>query len=342
MANFLGIGREGDQDKRRWQKEKSKEVRVMKKKVLVFDPGCSETYRELLERHIPEAEFLICDNRDELERYAPETEIAFVSRDCPQEVFDRMPKLEWVQILAAGVEPFVQNAKRFKGIPVSRVVGAFGKYMAEYVFAYLLYFSQNIARVLGAQAERKWDPFPTEHIHKRTMGIMGLGAVGTFLAQKAKGMGMKVVGWDLVPKDVSFADHQYEVERIHDFLQAADYVVVTLPATPQTANVINRDFLRAMKKTAYLINISRGALLDEKALVEALKGNEIAGAVLDVVKEEPLSPDSQLWDCPNLIISPHISGPSLPEDMVEVCKENFSRYVKKQPLLGLVDFERGF
>jgi phosphoglycerate dehydrogenase-like enzyme len=153
---------------------------------------------------------------------------------------------------------------------------------------------------------------------------------------------MRVVSWDMVKKDVSVVDRQYGGPELRDFLKEADFVVVTLPATPETTNFVNRDFFKAMKKTAYLINIARGAIVDEGALEDALKTGQIAGAALDVMKQEPLPPDSPLWNCPNLILSAHISGPNLPEEMVEIFKENFQRYLKKEPLKGLIHFERGF
>jgi phosphoglycerate dehydrogenase-like enzyme len=172
------------------------------------------------------------------------------------------------------------------------------------------------------------------------IGIMGLGTIGSFV-QKGEGMGMRVITWDMVHREIPLVDHQYKAEQMKEFLGEADYVLLTLPATPQTTNLIDQSVFKAMKKTAYLINICRGAVVDEPALVEALKEKGIAGAILDVVKEEPLPPQSELWDCPNLILSPHISGPSLPEDIVEVFKENFRRYVNLEPLLGQIHFERG-
>jgi phosphoglycerate dehydrogenase-like enzyme len=311
-------------------------------KVLVFYPRYSEVYRELLEKQIPEADFLICRNREEVEEHASEVEIAFVPRNFPQDLFAKMTRLKWIQVMAAGVENYVQNAARFKEIPVCRIVGVFGKFMAEYVLGYILYLNQNIPRVLQAMSERKWDPFLPEFIHRKTVGIMGLGSIGGVIAQKAKGMEMRVVSWDMAKKTAPFVDRQYEAHEMKNFLQEADYVVLSLPATPETVNLVNHELLGAMKKTAHLINICRGALVDERALVDALKRKEIAGAVLDVVKEEPLPPASELWDCPNLIITPHICGPSLPEDMVECFKENFRRYLSKEPLLGCIDFEKGF
>jgi glyoxylate/hydroxypyruvate reductase A len=214
--------------------------------------------------------------------------------------------------------------------------------MAEYVLAYVLHFCQNIPRVLKAQREKKWDPFRMEFIHQKTLGVMGLGHIGKVVAQKARDAGMRVVSWDIARADVPYVERQFGSREMPDFLKEADFVVLTLPATPATKNLVGRDFFKAMKKPAYLINICRGAIVDEDALVEALTSGQIAGAVIDAMKEEPLPKESPLWDCPNLIVTAHISGPSLPEDMVEIFKENFRRFLRKEPLLGLIDFSRGF
>lgn len=170
---------------------------------------------------------------------------------------------------------------------------------------------------------------------------MGLGAIGSIVARKIKTMGMRLVSWDLEKKTAPFVD-QFLIEKLAEFLEESDFIVVLLPATPKTVNLINSDVSKSMKNDAYLINICRGELVDETALVAALKQKEIAGAVIDVTKQEPLPTDSPLWDCPNLIITPHISGIGLPEDMVAFFKDNFKRYVNEDPLLGVVDLQRGF
>jgi len=318
------------------------EVGVAKKKVLFFYPRFVEEYKALLEEEIPEAEFMICTNREEMEKAAPEAEIALVGMTFPQDLFKKMPRLEWVQALAAGVEGYMQNADQFKHIPVCRMTGAFGKYMAEYVLAYVLYFCQDIPRALRSQREKRWDPYRMEFIHQKTLGVMGLGHIGKAVAQKANAAGMRVVSWDMAPAEAPFVARQFGPEEMALFLKGADFVILTLPATPATRNLADRSFFKAMKKTAYLINICRGAVVDEDALQEALRSGQIAGAVIDAMKEEPLPQESPLWDCPNLIVTAHISGPSLPADMVKIFKENFSRFMNKEPLLGLIDFERGF
>lgn len=312
------------------------------KKVLVYHPQQADVYKSLLEKTLPDADLLICHNEEELENVVSEAEIAFVSHTFPQSFFGKARNLRWVQAMAAGVESFVGDAGRLKNVVLTRMVGVDAPYMAEYVLAYMLYLSQKIDRVAKAQKERRWDPFVTEFICKKTCGIMGLGAIGQVIAKRAKGMGMRVISWDVVSRKLPFVDTEYEPEKMEDFLQESDYVVLILPAIPGTLNLIGRDAFKAMKKQAYLINICRGALVDEVALVEALKQGQIAGAVLDVVKQEPLPPNSELWDCPNLIVSPHISGPGLPEDMAEFFKMNFLKYLRGEPLQGVVDPARGY
>jgi phosphoglycerate dehydrogenase-like enzyme len=315
---------------------------MARKKVLFFYPRFIEEYRALLEKEIPEAEFFICTTREEMEKYAPEAEIALVGMTFPQELFRKMPRLEWVQALAAGVESYIQNAEQFRNIPVCRIAGAFGKYMAEYVLAYVLHFCQNIPRALKAQREKRWDPFRMEFIHQKTLGVVGLGHIGKEVARKARDAGMRVVSWDMARAEAPFVERQFGSPELADFLKEADFAVLALPVTPATKNLADRDFFKTMKRTAYLINICRGALVDEEALLEALKSGQIAGAVLDAFKEEPLPENSPLWDCPNLILTAHISGPSLPADMVAIFKENFRRFLRKEPLVGLIDFSRGF
>jgi glyoxylate/hydroxypyruvate reductase A len=315
---------------------------MAKKKVLFFYPRYVEEYKALLEKNVPEADFMVCTSREQMEKAAPDAEIALVGMTFPLDLFKKMPRLEWIQVMAAGVEGYLQNAEQFRHIPVCRITGAFGKYMAEYALAYVLFFCQDIPRVLRAQRERKWDPFRMEFIHEKTLGVMGLGHIGKVVAQKAAAVGMRVISWDMAKAEALSVQRQFGTDEMPAFLQEADFVILTLPVTPATRNLANRDFFRAMKKTARLINICRGAIVDENALVEALTSGQIAGAVIDVMKEEPLPPASPLWDCPRLVITPHISGPSLPVDMVAFFKENFGRFLRKEPLMGLLDFSRGF
>jgi len=311
-------------------------------KILVYHDREVETYERLLIKQLPATQVFSCHNRNSLESFGPEAEIAFVPYDFPQDFFRTMPNLKWIQIMAAGVEYFVQNADQFKDIMVTRMMGVDAKYMAEYVLAYMLYFCQGIDRIFDAQKEKSWEFFIPDYIHRKNCGIMGLGAIGSIVARKIKSMGMRLVSWDLEKKIAPFVDHQYLKDELNDFLEESDFVVVVLPATPKTFNLIDGDVFKSMQNSAYLINICRGDLVDEQALCDALQHGDISGAVIDVTKQEPLPEDNPLWECPNLIITPHISGIGLPEDMVAFFRDNFQRYIKAEPLLGVVDLRRGF
>lgn len=311
-------------------------------KILVYHDRDIEKYERLMSKLLPETQVLSCYNRNTIETFGSEAEIAFVPYDFPQDLFRALPKLKWIQIMAAGVEHFVKNADQFKEIIVTRMIGVDAKYMAEYVLAYMLYFCQRIDQIFDAQKEKNWEPFIPDYIHRKTCGIMGLGAIGSIVARKIKSMGMRLVSWDLEKKIAPFVDYQYLKDELNDFLEESDFVVVALPATPKTFNLIDGDVFKSMKNDAFLINICRGELVDERALLAALKHGDIAGAVIDVTKQEPLPEDNPLWECPNLIITPHISGIGLPEDMVAFFRDNFQRYIKTEPLLGVVDLKRGF
>jgi phosphoglycerate dehydrogenase-like enzyme len=312
------------------------------KKVLVYHAKEVEEYKRLMEKDFPEADLFFCSSPSDVEKNGPEAEIAFVPHDFPQHLFKFMPRVRWVQAMAAGVEHFVRRLEQVQDITLTKMVAVDAVYMAEYVMAYILFFSQEIARILKAQRAKLWEPYPMEFIHNKTCGIMGLGAIGVVIAEKAKAMGMRVVSWDLSRKDAPFVDKQYMAQDLSNFLRESDYVVVVLPVTPATVNLIDMSVLEGMQKGSYLINVCRGEVVDETALVRALRTGMIAGAVLDVFKEEPLPPESELWDCPNLILTPHISGAALPPDMVNFFKDNFLRYLGDEPLEGVVDFDLGF
>ncbi len=312
------------------------------KSVLVYHSEEIETYKQLLGLNLPEADFHFCRNVNEIKPLISTYEVAFVPYTFPQKLFMEMRSLKWVQVMAAGVEHFVHNAAQFNEIVVTRMVGADARYMAEYTLAYMLYFSQKMSKIIHAQHEKKWEYFLPEFIFNKTCGIMGIGAIGSVVAQKAKAAGLRVISWDLCQREVPFVDKQYLSDELHDFLKEADYVVVVLPVTEDTVNLINKDIFQHMKTNACLINICRGELVDEDALCDALKQEEIAGAVIDVVKDEPLPSNSKLWECPNLIITPHISGVGLPEDMARFFEKNFKRYIHKERLAGVVNFQTGF
>jgi phosphoglycerate dehydrogenase-like enzyme len=202
--------------------------------------------------------------------------------------------------------------------------------------------------LVRAQARREWTRFWPRVLAGQTVGIVGLGSIGRAVARLAKAFDMRVLGVRRSGAPLECAD--YEVDGIFgpldllNVLAESDYVVLALPLTEETHHLIGELALRAMKPSAYRIHVSRGAVIDEAALVRALKEGEVAGAGLDVFESEPLPPESELWGMDNVIISPHIAGgtPRYMELAVDLFCENLRRYLAGEPLRNVVDTKRGY
>jgi glyoxylate/hydroxypyruvate reductase A len=153
---------------------------------------------------------------------------------------------------------------------------------------------------------------------------------------------MRVTGYSRQRPNLAELDEWFPAEAFGGFLGAADFVVLTLPATPTTHHIVNRDSLRQMRPGAWLLNLSRGALIDETALIEGLRQGQLAGAVLDVFEREPLEPDHPFWEIPNVIVTSHQSGAVIPEEVVDLFEQNLERYRRGEPLINEIDVGRGY
>jgi D-2-hydroxyacid dehydrogenase (NADP+) len=225
---------------------------------------------------------------------------------------------------------------------LTKIKGVHGAIMAEYVLGYVFAVTLKMKFAFKNQAERGWPYYEPDTIRNKTAGIMGFGSVGSAIAYSLHQNGMTVIGCDEQEKFLPFVDREYSVEEMSNFLQRSDFVVLALPLSPATKGFFGKKQFDAMKKSAYLINVSRGALVQEEALIEALEDKTIGGAVLDVFTEEPLPEDHELWNFDNVIITPHISGPSIPEDIIKIFLENLDRLERNQKLVGIVDLEKGY
>jgi phosphoglycerate dehydrogenase-like enzyme len=214
--------------------------------------------------------------------------------------------------------------------------------MSEYVFTYILAIERHLLEIYANQQKKVWEKIGYKSLRDRLIGICGLGSVGLSIAQTARHFGMKVWGFKRSYEEVPGIDRIFARSDFKKFLSHPDYIVITLPSTPDTLHLIDYDTITAMKNSAVLINIGRGSIVSEKALVQALEEERIRGAVLDVFKEEPLPVESRLWSLPNVMITPHNSGLSFPEDIVKIFAENYRRFVNKKPLKYRVDFNRGY
>lgn len=257
------------------------------------------------------------------------------------EVLASADRLEWVQSAWAGVEQLCRPVLR-RDYVLTNAKGIFGSLISEYVMTYLFAFERRVFSMRSNQLKRHWKPLTYRPAKDITLGIIGLGSIGRELALTARHFGIRVTGLNRSGKPCEGVENVYTVDELGAFLKEPDYVVLTLPATPQTNGFINADTLKMMKPSAVLINVGRGNSINEADLVCALNEAVIAGAVLDVFENEPLALESPLWQMPNVYITPHMAATSFPENIAEIFIENYRRFRRKESLLHVVDFELGY
>jgi phosphoglycerate dehydrogenase-like enzyme len=254
-------------------------------------------------------------------------------------------RLDWIHWSGAGVDALLFPELVDSPVLVTNARGAFDRPMAEYVLGLVIAMAKGFPETLAAQVDRRWLYRTADRIQGRRVLVVGTGSIGRAIARMLRACGMLVDG---VARRAREGDADFaHVHGAGDFdapLAAADYVVLITPLTDETRGLFGAARFARMKPTARFINVGRGALVDEEALVRALKAGHIAGAALDVFAEEPLPAVSPLWDAPNLIVSPHMSGDT--HDFREVVAaqfvDNLRRYASGEPLVNLIDKARGF
>ncbi|MFC2017628.1 D-2-hydroxyacid dehydrogenase [Chloroflexota bacterium] len=265
----------------------------------------------------------------------------------PRNVIARAPQLKWVQVMSAGVDGFLDNEILQSPVIVTNMSGVNATPIGEFVLGLMLMFVKRAPSCFQLKQEKRWKRFNPAVLHSKTVGIVGLGSIGQEVARLAKSFGMRVVAIRRSVKGLAkakYVDIMFHKEQLLQLLTESDFVVLSLPLTPETDRLIGEKELRAMKSTVYLINVSRGGIVDEEALIHALDEHWIAGAGLDVFANEPLPADSRLWKLPNVILSPHVAG--LMEDYNiranEVFCENLRRYLDGKKLLNVISKKKRY
>ncbi|MDR0718774.1 MAG: D-2-hydroxyacid dehydrogenase [Treponema sp.] len=272
--------------------------------------------------------------------------------EIPFSLIPRMPNLKWVQLWMAGADR-LQLYPQVKAHPflLTNASGMHGRQLTEHIFALLLAWGRGLKRAITAQGKHEWlqlAPPELPVLWGKTMLILGYGTIGKETALAARAFGMNVTGIRRhAPPAVPEEPGNIRVEppaRILELLPQADIVVNILPLTPETADSFGSREFGAMKAGALYMNVGRGATTDEDALIDALREGRIAGALLDVVKKEPLPPDSPLWDMENVIITGHYAGlrENYDDLALEIALDNLGRYLKGEPLRNLVDKNAGY
>jgi phosphoglycerate dehydrogenase-like enzyme len=266
------------------------------------------------------------------------------------EQFQAAKQLKWIQVPSAGVEMVCSVPEMVESdVIVTNGRGAHARVIAEHTFGMLLAFTRGLQRFDQDKAARRWrrdeSLYEVFEIAGWTIGIVGYGQIGQQVAQRARGFEMEILAVDVNP--MPDAPHGVEVkglDALPELFEQSDVVVIAAPYTPETHHMITADLLNRMKPTSYVLVQSRGGIVDEAALIDVLKKGKIAGAGLDVYEQEPLGRDSELWDVPNLIMTPHLAGSSAQKDRrcVEILRENLERFQRGEALINLVDKRKGY
>ena len=274
----------------------------------------------------------------------------------PAANFDRLlsrcPQLAWVHSATAGVERVLTTEASERGLTITNARGVFSEPIAEYTMMMILSIVRRLPELMELQREKTWQPLPARELRQVTIGIVGLGSIGRSVARLALAFGAHVIGTRKVPdkaRDFTepIPDGMEAIlpdEQLPELLRRSDFVVLAVPLTRETDKLMNAARLGTMKEGSWLINVARGRLVDQRALLRALRSGPLEGAVLDTLWEEPLPPTSPLWDAPGLIITPHTSWSSgrVLDRSIELFCDNLTRFREGGEMLNLVDPTAGY
>ncbi|MBI4286882.1 MAG: D-2-hydroxyacid dehydrogenase [Chloroflexi bacterium] len=283
----------------------------------------------------------------DLDRLLAEAEVLYCAY-VPQRVLVRAPRLRWVHTFSTGLEHLDGTGLLESSLLVTNARGVPAFPIAEHVAMFMLMFSKNMLTVMANQRRKVARRTQPSSLEGKTVGIVGLGAIGSEVSRLARAFRMRVIGTRRSAmsrqENVEGMDVLYPPQELKALMAESDFVVLALPLTPGTRRLIGEAELRAMKPTAYLINVSRGSIVDETALIATLREGRIAGAGLDVTETEPLPPESPLWDVPNVILTPHEAGATADynDRVANLFLANLKRYLEGQPLINVVDKAKGY
>lgn len=259
-------------------------------------------------RDHPQLDLRVTTERSDFAVAVRNADIVYLGRRHDRSFLDGAARLRWLHVAATGVDQLGDLSSLGPEVTVSNMPGLNGGMMADYCLCALMMMTWNMPLLFEQQRQGRWQGRKSERLEGKTLLILGLGNVGRALVGRARAAGLEVIGLRRSNTPTPGVSRVYPPGALHEALAGADYVACALPATAATRGLLDRAAFAAMKPSAYLVNVGRGAVIDESALIEALAVGEIAGATLDVVAQEPLPADSPLWSAERIILTPHVSG----------------------------------
>jgi len=311
-------------------------------RILIFHKD-ADNYKKILHERNNSLDIISTSDEGIFRSALPFSEIV-VAMNFPVDTLTTASQLRWLQIISSGVEFLVPVKAQIKHLKVTNGRGIHSQPIADYVMSAMTMLAFDFPSFMQQQNTRTWIRRSVVPLASRTVGIIGLGMIGQEIAKRAYYSDMNVIGLTRSSTSIDFVKTIYHANQIEFFLKELDFLVIATPATPENFNLIGAHELACLKPSAFLINIARGSLVNELALISALKDKQIAGACLDVFAHEPLPMESPLWDLPNVIITPHIAGMRFDysEKFADLFFENLRRYDSGEDLINTVDFQRGY
>lgn len=304
----------------------------------------AERQLAMLEQLPADTTIAVGETAEAFERVAPDADVVFNwsgSGAVLRQVFGMCPKLGWVHTRAAGLDGVLFPELVESPVPLTNGTGAFSESLGEFAIAGMLFFAKNLRAMVHNQAAGEWTQVEVVEVSGQTVGIVGYGDIGRAVAERARALGMKVLG---VKRHAAGGDGIYGPERRIEMIQRCDYVVVSAPLTEETRGMIGEAEFAAMKPNAVVINLGRGPVIHEGAMVRALREGRIQGAVLDVFDREPLPAGHPFYGMENVLFSPHCADhtPDWLEQAMQLFLDNFERYRKGEALVNVVDKRLGY
>ena len=312
--------------------------------VVLFYDSAAPQLLELVCQRFPAVTFHHAPTPEALRRMLPDADI-LVGSKFPSDIWDSADRLRWIQATSSGVDSLLAARGHLRTCVVTNLRGVHGKLMADYAMAMVGALQWRLPLLQRRQHEHHWEQFTTQPLDGRRLTLVGTGAIGCAIAERASASGLRVTG--VARRDTSMRagfERLVPSSQLHIALGDADYIVLAVPATAETEGMIDTAAFASMKPGAALINMARADVVVEAALIDALTSGHLSSAVIDVFTQEPLPPGNPLWDVPNLIVTPHVSGFTHDYDQqtARIFGDNLDAFLSGKPMKGLVDLDAGY
>jgi D-2-hydroxyacid dehydrogenase (NADP+) len=298
--------------------------------LLTFPEPIRNVYRDGLVKVFPQLEVDMVDHHSKVGPHIGTADILVTfGAHMADHVLIEATNLKWIQALGTGVDGIVDRPSLRDGVIVTNLRGLHGASVSEAVLAAMLALSRNLPRAVRSQDAGRWDRFLVDLVKGKTVGILGVGVIATELAPHCQALGMTVIGITSTPRSVAGFDRMVPRDELLDVVGELDHLVLLIPYTSETHGIVGAAVLERMKRSAFIINVARGGIVDQPALVEALQAGRIAGAALDVFAEEPLPEGHPLWGMSNVLITPHMAGfhAGYPDEALPIVIENIRHFL---------------